>query len=536
MMSLMSDPVTSARELLATARDLYADHTDGIGAVGLRTENSADQHSGTAGSDPARAAIAEIDALEARLDQPLRVALVGSVKAGKSTLLNGLLGERIAPTDARECTRIVTWYHYDRTPSVRATLANAATTTLPARRQEGRLELDLQDLSPEDITRIDVAWPAPGIQGITLVDTPGVASVSHDVSQQTDHFLLPDDGPTGADAVVYLLRSLHESDARYIRSMHDRTRHGAAAMGAIAVLSRADEIGGGRLDAMLSVNRVVEQLRADPALEGVCETVVPVAGLLGMGATTLRQSDFALFTALAARDPDETGRILISSERFIAARHDWLPEERIRIDLVDRFGMYGIRLALAAVRGGVSDAADLAGELLRRSGLEELRRVVNVHFTQRQSELKAHSAVFALHRLLLRLPVPGSEQLLVSADEHMAAAHTFSEMQLVGRISSRRLDLPAEQLAELERLVGGRGADAAARLGMTDEDAGTEQLLARALQLLRAWRRRLASPLLDRDTSRACSVAERSCERLIASLAGGEAGRINVSPAPERTR
>ena len=35
-----------------------------------------------------------------RLDEPLRVALAGSLKAGKSTLLNALVGQDIAPTDA----------------------------------------------------------------------------------------------------------------------------------------------------------------------------------------------------------------------------------------------------------------------------------------------------------------------------------------------------------------------------------------------------------------------------------------------------
>ena len=35
-----------------------------------------------------------------RLDAPLRVAIAGKIKAGKSTLLNALLGEEIAPTDA----------------------------------------------------------------------------------------------------------------------------------------------------------------------------------------------------------------------------------------------------------------------------------------------------------------------------------------------------------------------------------------------------------------------------------------------------
>ena len=40
------------------------------------------------------------------------------VKAGKSTLLNAMLGERIAPTDAGECTRLVTWYRYSATPTI----------------------------------------------------------------------------------------------------------------------------------------------------------------------------------------------------------------------------------------------------------------------------------------------------------------------------------------------------------------------------------------------------------------------------------
>ncbi|SUA48521.1 Predicted GTPase [Nocardia africana] len=49
-----------------------------------------------------------------RLDQPLRVALAGQLKAGKSTLLNALVGQDIAPTDATECTRMVTWYRHGR--------------------------------------------------------------------------------------------------------------------------------------------------------------------------------------------------------------------------------------------------------------------------------------------------------------------------------------------------------------------------------------------------------------------------------------
>src|SRR3954463_8710066 len=47
-----------------------------------------------------------------RLDQPLRVAFAGRLKAGKSTLVNAVVGRRIAPTEAGECTRVGTGFRY----------------------------------------------------------------------------------------------------------------------------------------------------------------------------------------------------------------------------------------------------------------------------------------------------------------------------------------------------------------------------------------------------------------------------------------
>lgn len=487
----MTDPIRVAHALIDDALELYRLYPD------TRTM---------------------LEGLHSRLEEPLRVALVGSVKAGKSTLLNGLLGERIAPTDARECTRIVTWYRYGRTPRVTATLTDGEERVLPAKRQPDRLELELHGLGPEDFERMDVTWPASGIEGITLIDTPGTVSISEEVSVQTERFLFPERGATGADAVIYLLRSLHEADLQYLHALDERTRHGVATIGSIAVLSRADELGGGRLTAMLSVQQAVEKLREHPALDRVCETVVPVAGLLGMGAMTLRQADFQAFQELASMEPSVTKPLLVSAERFIASPEEWLPHERVRADLVDRFGMYGIRLALAAIRGGISDAAALSAELLRRSGLDELRRVIDVHFRQRQAELKAHAVIFALHRLLREEPVPGVDELLVRTNEHMASAHTFTETHLLGRIAAGKLDLPANLLTDMARLVGGEGAAAHIRLGAKHPGADADELLTLAAQQLTQWREYMQNPFLDADTFDACRVAERSVEQLIDAL------------------
>ena len=80
---------------------------------------------------------AAVDAVRRRLDDPLRVAIAGRVKAGKSTLLNALVGERLAPTDAGECTRIVTWYRKGASYGVNAHLRNGKDQSLAFKRGEG---------------------------------------------------------------------------------------------------------------------------------------------------------------------------------------------------------------------------------------------------------------------------------------------------------------------------------------------------------------------------------------------------------------
>ncbi|MGH3589097.1 MAG: dynamin family protein, partial [Pseudonocardia sp.] len=78
-----------------------------------------------------------------RLDEPLRVAIAGKVKAGKSTLLNALVGEQIAPTDAGECTRVVTWYVDAQFPRVKMYPRGSDPQQLTINRSGGGLSFDL---------------------------------------------------------------------------------------------------------------------------------------------------------------------------------------------------------------------------------------------------------------------------------------------------------------------------------------------------------------------------------------------------------
>src|SRR5688572_3535471 len=86
-----------------------------------------------------------------RLAEPLRVAIAGRVKAGKSTLVNALVGERLAPTDAGECTRIVTWYRHALGYRVEARLRADGARDLDFSRLDGVLDIRLGDLTLESI-------------------------------------------------------------------------------------------------------------------------------------------------------------------------------------------------------------------------------------------------------------------------------------------------------------------------------------------------------------------------------------------------
>ncbi|HEU0129266.1 MAG TPA: dynamin family protein, partial [Pseudonocardiaceae bacterium] len=460
-----------------------------------------------------------------RLDEPLRVAIAGKVKAGKSTLLNALVGEQIAPTDAGECTRVVTWYCDGHSPKVVMHPKEGPPTPLPVNRQDGALTIDLQGMSAEALNRLVVHWPSQSLRTATLIDTPGIASVSTDNSQRTLTFLTPeDDSPAEADAVIYLMRHLHATDAKFLESFRDQGVGRATSVNTVAVLSRADEIGGGRIDAMFSAKSIAQRYRKDPTLRGLCQGVVPVAGLLAQTGRTMRQVEFDALAALSRAPRDEVDRLLLSGDRFLRADSaavtaiQAVESSEIRHGLLHRFGLFGLRLSVTLIRQDTDTPAALAEELVRRSGLDELRELLNTQFTERRDLLKARSALLALDSVLHGDTRADTGPLLGDVERILAGAHEFAELRLLSVLRSGAVDLPKAELDEAERLLGGSGAAPEVRLG---QPAGSkaDELRQAALEALTRWHRRAENPLSGRATADACRVVVRSCEGMMARLA-----------------
>jgi hypothetical protein len=465
--------------------------------------------------------VGQLDRIGARLNEPLRIALAGTLKSGKSTLVNALVGECIAPTDATEATRIVTWFRHGPTPRATANHVGGRRSNVPIVRTAdgtGGLTFEFETLQPDDVADIDVEWPAEELTAATIIDTPGTSSLTPDVSARTLRLLVPPDGVPRVDAVVFLLRTLNAADIALLKQIGDLVGGSAGALGMIGVASRADEIGAGRIDAMLSANEVATRFTTELDRTGICQAVVPVSGLLALTARTLRQSEFAALQKLTGVEPAALNTAMLSADRFVRDDPTLPVDSATRAQLLDRFGMFGLRISLALLRAGVDDADSLAADLLERSGLVALREVIDQHFAQRSDQLKSHTALVALRRFVQRHPTPATPRILADIEPLLADTHAFEELRLLSQLRSRPTTLTEDEMASLRRIIGGSGTAAASRLGLSAErpQDGPRAAFAAAQR----WRRRAEHPLNDPFTSRACRAAVRSAEALVARYAG----------------
>lgn len=459
----------------------------------------------------------ELMRIEGRLNQPMRIALAGTLKAGKSTLVNALVGEDIAPTDATEATRIVTWFRNGTTPKVTANHRGGRRTNVPIARGTEGLTFDLAQLDPEDVVDLDVEWPAAELINTTIIDTPGTSSLSKDVSERTLRLLVPDDGVPRVDAVVFLLRTLNAADIALLTQIGTLVGGAAGALGVIGVASRADEIGAGRIDAMMSAREVAARFTDEMDKTGICQAVVPVSGLLALTARTLRQSEFVALEKLAGVDTAELSKAMLSVDRFVREDSALPVDAATRAALLERFGMFGLRISIAVLRAGISDSTALADELLERSGLIALRDVIDQQFAQRSDMLKAHTALLSLRRFVEVNPIYATPQIIADIDPLLADTHAFEELRLLSQLRSRSTTLNEDEMASLRRIIGGSGTDHATRLGLRPDMAYDGPRA--AFSAAQRWRRRADHPLNDPFTTRVCRAAVRSAEAMVADYA-----------------
>jgi len=389
----------------------------------------------------------------------------------------------------------------------------------------GAIDVDLQGQPADKIDHITVEWPSSSLTELSLIDTPGIASISQDLSARTHRFVLAEGGEESkADAVIYLMRHLHPTDIRFLESFQDLQVGRTNPINAIGVLSRADELAGGQDDALESAARVAARYRSSPQVRRLCQTVVPVAGLLAQAASTFRQSEYNLITRIAGLPEDQLELLLASADRFVDNDLVANVVSTDREALIRRLGLYGVRTAVRAVREGtVDDAQSLAQHLFEQSGLAELRRVLMSQFAARRDVLKAQAALQALAQRLRTSPPPtGLDRLLFELERQRSTAHVFAEIQLFAAIRAGVVPFGDAEVDAVERLLGAEGYSPVVRLGLP-EGSTADQIREVLNDRIRVWRSRAENPLSTRELSDAAQVLVRTCEGMLRTMQVGAA-------------
>ncbi len=429
-----------------------------------------------------------------RLGEPLRVAIAGRLKAGKSTLVNALIGRRVAPTAVGECTRLVTRFRYGPADRVDVVRRDGARHSLPLD-DDGMIPRRL-GVPTGTVAHLDVTVTSDRLRDLIVVDTPGLASADTRVSARAARVVgapFDDDVDAGsasevaaAEAVVYVFtQAVRADDVRALEAFRVASaRLAAGPVNAVGVFGKADTLVGGAGDPWPVALPLARQ-QADLLARTVSD-VVPVVGLLAETgeAGRLTAADCAALAALAAA-PDLP--LLLASADLFRSRPAPVgaPQRERLLALLD---LYGIGFAVAQL---TADPHLGTGELVRRlvqaSGFGRLRTTLDEAFRWRADAIKAGWALTRLDRLAGRAAAPADREALRDAVEQLLRDPAYHRLRLLDaaqRVATGAVPLPAPWEQELARLATSDDPRWILRL----PDAGPAELAAAARAAANRWR------------------------------------------------
>jgi hypothetical protein len=422
----------------------------------------------------------------AALGDPLRIAFVGRVSSGKSTLVNGYLGRLLAPTDEGECTKVVTSIRFGPADRAQARLYDGSVLALPLD-PGGQLPSKL-GVEVDEVSSIEVELSLEVLRETTIIDTPGMKSAHEENSGRTREELGIDPqsraAAATADAVLFVLNATAHDDERTVLRQFRGVSLGlhAAPSNAIGLLAKADEVSVDEDPWPAAVDLAAKQSRQ---LGRDVATVLPVVGLLAETAEArFSQEDADAVRDLAALGPADREVMLLGPGYFTGLDADVDPAHREQLWAMLR--PFGLRRLLAAADAGASGPGMVA-ELRRCSGMAAVRAEIDRRFRARAAALKAAKALAAVAAAAASPEAdPATRAWVAGAIDDLGldpVMHGLDELRALSLVTSGAAMLPGAQAAEAERLLGEN--ETGRRLGLPGADRDT--LIAAAGQAMDRW-------------------------------------------------
>ncbi|MCX5650954.1 MAG: dynamin family protein [Planctomycetota bacterium] len=197
------------------------------------------------GKDYAESAKELAEAISAASQERVLVAIVGSAKRGKSTLVNGLLGRRddtLAPVGRFPATNVVSVFGAGDALKARVFFQSGAPRQISEHEIRDYACEDRNPSNQKQVERIEVEGPFPGIDRRTLlIDLPGTDNAMAEQHSQTLYAFLP-----RADAIIFMTTAdepINAAEQGLLRHIH-----GLGIAGIFFAVNKKDYVRLGELD------------------------------------------------------------------------------------------------------------------------------------------------------------------------------------------------------------------------------------------------------------------------------------------------
>lgn len=310
------------------------------------------------------------DELRKMVSRPPRVAIVGRLKSGKSTLVNALTQHIIAATGTLECTMAVSMY-FDGAPARAEVIGtDGSVQRIPL----GDGPLTELGVPLDQVDHIEQFLPNSQLRRLALIDTPGTATLTVENEARTRRILVDGQKDTKrasswADSLVFLSDSAPREDEKLFLS-----QLGMTPLTSIGLLSRADSFGAGAFGHRDPLDYAREHAQAIAGeLRNSVSQVLPLSGFMAESALVGRVTgDVARTLAtLAPLGREQLLDVIELPDPSMVVPGFTAPMRDMLLDTVGEYGIIAGR-EIAAREGAVG----LMRWMVERSGINRLTEIL----------------------------------------------------------------------------------------------------------------------------------------------------------------